>query len=359
MLRRIGGRGFTLIELLVVIAVIAVLAAILFPVFAKAREKARQTQCLNNLKQIGVAALLYADDNEVLPTPGALWTSASLSKGVLTCPSAPPALRGASYFYNAGSHLAERPLGDYKTPTQVMLACDGLKSSIPAGAITPTSWGRLTTGAPSDYFDRGRHRQKILVAFLDGHVSALPAADAAALEQAFMAGAGPEERGDQFEGDTLDTARWTASGSGSALMDAGRLKLVSANGAYASQRITTSINGDFDAQVKLISGTHQVLFGINDLYLQWYSGSILARYGTYQSQVPGSVNPTVALPCWVRIARNGDKYSCDYSTDGTTWSMIVKDYAYTKTLSSLFMGAAAASVAATATTILDDFRFNR
>jgi prepilin-type N-terminal cleavage/methylation domain-containing protein/prepilin-type processing-associated H-X9-DG protein len=55
-------RGFTLIELLVVIAIIAILAAILFPVFAKAREKARQSSCLSNMKQMGLAAMAYAQD---------------------------------------------------------------------------------------------------------------------------------------------------------------------------------------------------------------------------------------------------------------------------------------------------------
>ena len=55
-------RGFTLIELLVVIAIIAILAAILFPVFAKAREKARQASCQSNLKQLALAARMYVQD---------------------------------------------------------------------------------------------------------------------------------------------------------------------------------------------------------------------------------------------------------------------------------------------------------
>ena len=56
--------GFTLIELLVVIAIIAIIAAILFPVFAKVREKARQTTCASNQKQIGLAMIAYVQDND-------------------------------------------------------------------------------------------------------------------------------------------------------------------------------------------------------------------------------------------------------------------------------------------------------
>ena len=66
--RRSRQSGFTLIELLVVIAIIAILAAILFPVFAQAREKARQTSCLSNTKQIALAMVMYAQDaDETFP----------------------------------------------------------------------------------------------------------------------------------------------------------------------------------------------------------------------------------------------------------------------------------------------------
>src|SRR5580700_9494091 len=87
--------GFTLIELLVVIAIIAILAAILFPVFAKVREKARQITCLSNEKQMGLGIMEYAEDNdEYIPevfTPGNVpWWQAidpyMKSQQVYVCP---------------------------------------------------------------------------------------------------------------------------------------------------------------------------------------------------------------------------------------------------------------------------------
>jgi len=79
-------KGFTLIELLVVIAIIAILAAILFPVFARAREKARQASCQSNLKQITLALKQYQQDyDEVFPI-----ASTAMANGTLCTPGNPP-----------------------------------------------------------------------------------------------------------------------------------------------------------------------------------------------------------------------------------------------------------------------------
>jgi prepilin-type N-terminal cleavage/methylation domain-containing protein len=66
-------RGFTLIELLVVIAIIGILASMLFPVFAQAREKARQTSCMSNMKQLGYGMRMYVQDYDAYPAQDHLW----------------------------------------------------------------------------------------------------------------------------------------------------------------------------------------------------------------------------------------------------------------------------------------------
>ncbi len=81
-------KGFTLIELLVVIAIIAILAAILFPVFAKAREKARQTSCASNEKQIVLSILMYAQDydEKLVPSWKSNWATYSATWADLVQP---------------------------------------------------------------------------------------------------------------------------------------------------------------------------------------------------------------------------------------------------------------------------------
>lgn len=82
--RNAGSSAFTLIELLIVIAIVAILAAILFPVFAQARDKARQSMCQSNLKQLGTAFLMYtADHDGVLPCPGGTFRTSAWPGGIV------------------------------------------------------------------------------------------------------------------------------------------------------------------------------------------------------------------------------------------------------------------------------------
>ncbi len=153
--------GFTLIELLVVIAIIAILAAILFPVFAKAREKARQTACLNNQRQIALAISMYCQDNNetFLPATGGVWStklSAYNEKSIYDCPTKTG--KGTStapeYLYNAGLGGAAR-LG-IPDPVTTFLTVDGTDAS---GAYT------LSPGTVEM-----RHGNKATMSYADGHV---------------------------------------------------------------------------------------------------------------------------------------------------------------------------------------------
>ena len=125
-------RGFTLIELLVVIAIIAILAAILFPVFAKAREKARQSSCLSNLKQLGLGGLQYAQDYDERMIYDRMKTGdAVTANGPYTCSTA---ANGPVYFWTD-------IIQPYVKNTQILLCPSNSTPNQCCVSVKPRSYG--------------------------------------------------------------------------------------------------------------------------------------------------------------------------------------------------------------------------
>jgi|GEM_PF-1588477 len=153
-------RGFTIVELLVVIAITTALAAILFPLFAGACEKAKQSACMSNQRQIAAAILMYAQDNdETLPGVD-VWSAISLPPKSLVCMTAGTSCP-ISYFYHAG--LGGKSLGNLGAEAHsVFLTADG------------TGFNKQDIDVV--YLDE-RHSGKLIGSFADGHVALCPAAD--------------------------------------------------------------------------------------------------------------------------------------------------------------------------------------
>ena len=209
--------AFTLIELLVVIAIISILAAIIFPVFSQARDKARQASCASNERQVSTGILMYAQDYEEALPPEAtvvaglevLWPEITHSyigtTGIQRCPSDGRS-KTNSYGTNelAFADFTDDPappvatMGTITTPTDtVMLAelgtendfktdrPDAYKIPPPSGPDDDPSPGELLD--PADARPSARHAGRCNVSFMDGHVKALR------LEQ-FYIGQTPEDK---------------------------------------------------------------------------------------------------------------------------------------------------------------------
>jgi prepilin-type N-terminal cleavage/methylation domain-containing protein/prepilin-type processing-associated H-X9-DG protein len=182
-------RGFTLIELLVVIAIIAILAAILFPVFAKAREKARQTSCASNQRQIALAINMYIQDNsETLPAASG-WTTTgtgNISLKVLECADKTQPAGTVGYVYNAGcsdntgtvGRAEQSVISDSKVAmtagdaTTVFLTADGVmtESGTFLGPNSTTYTVQPSTCYSNSDIATTRHDNGFIASFLDGHV---------------------------------------------------------------------------------------------------------------------------------------------------------------------------------------------
>jgi len=201
-------RGFTLIELLVVIAIIAILAAILFPVFARARETAKKASCASNQKQMGLAIHLYIMDydymypygrskvNEPIPPDTKIWTvwvnKYAREKKLYICPTESRLTKwgdtwdtrgwlsigyniGFAAWYDGGNKPFVTGEKKLKQPAKVVVLCDSYPGPVEQNfvgyEVDNQAYNKpLDTGGPKVFAMSNRHSDTVNIFHADGHV---------------------------------------------------------------------------------------------------------------------------------------------------------------------------------------------
>jgi len=178
--------GFTLLELLVVVAIIATLAALIFPAYSAAREKAYQTKCLNNQRQIAMAIHTWMIDHDSMyPNADTVWSELHLPAETLSCPTQRvDLLRGKSndkakpIDYGYSSFVAGTEASAVREPTIEMLSADFLYTGIQDSSYHTTDETAPIANQDPNYnntiklptdFDY-RHADQFIASFCDGHV---------------------------------------------------------------------------------------------------------------------------------------------------------------------------------------------